>query len=226
MLLNLKMKIKYSKIYQKISNQLYKILNNGYNLYYKLSRKKIIEHKDRYELQKLLDSPDIESKLLGVSLLIDYSSGTDLLKDCSFRMYTPAFYSKSHKKEYHTLGQLQLREDTKIQEVIDTLKEIYLDLDSNLSQSGKMLILQPYLSAIGYYFAYHPRIGSQVCNCPPIKYPNPYFGEQKLEIFGETIWSTCKTIPDWDWIRGGWRFTIPVKKYWKTHKKPKNQYDF
>lgn len=202
------------KIQRKIYLFYCKQINNCYNLYYKLSGKQIIGPIERLQLQRLLESKDPENKILGISFLINYYAGTDLLDHCSYRMYdgdgifTP--------KKWYKVGKVQLHEHTRIQELIDALKETY-DYFSQFNDSKQLLYeCYPYLNPIGYWMAYSRRIGSNVCS--PLGEFNTQGGRKSLKLMEGR--GTFHEIYTWDWRRRKYDYAVDADEYWKTHKKP------
>lgn len=198
--------MKYSKSFQ-IRELFYFLLNCGYNLYYKLFNKQILTQKDRYVLMQYLDSNDPETKIFGLRLLTEYCTGTDKVSDCSMRI-TWDEDKPIEKRHYFKFGNLRMSETITIQEVID---EICNALNNNeISEALK------YERIIGYYFAYHPRIGGQVSSAywGDIRYPAP-FQDPKIYV-------NDSNVHTWDWYRSKWAFPVKAKEYWKHHKKPTN----
>lgn len=196
-----------------------KQINNCYNLYYKYQGKDIIDPLLRYKLQQLLDNDDNENKVLGISILINCSAGNDLLKDCLFRMYSgDDFYGN---KKYFKIGNIQLSEKTKIQELIDELKKTYLSILEGTSSQEIVYKCSPYLRPIGYWMFYHPRIGSQCCN-PLGEFEhclNPHsHNRDKVSLIESN--SFFNKIETWDWRLQRYDYGVPAEEYWKHHKRP------
>jgi hypothetical protein len=191
-------------------------INNLYIRHYQ-KRGPILESKDRYELQKLLGAEDPESTMLGLALLSNYSTGNDELRSCSFRMTYSSDYEIANFPEkvlWLRIGDIQLYHHIRIQVFIDKIKEIYNNEEYTPAKILKEC--SKYLRPIEYYFAYHPRIGSNTCNNhEAIKYPD---GKSlKLPEVNDRSW---KDIYRWNWKHRGWFYPISASEYWKFHKKP------
>ena len=211
--------------WRKILKVCNKQINNCYNLYYKLQGKPIIGPLERYKLQELLESKDIESKVLGISALIEYSAGNDLLRDCSCRMYTEDwdYELKKHVRQYFKCGNVQLSNDTKIQEIIDDLKRLYLSIPEGTTAEKIYYKCQNHLSYISYWMAYSPRIGAQLCH--PLgefeRCCNPYWpnkNEPNIILIEENQF--FDEIKTWDWRLQHYDYPIKAEEYWKHHKRP------
>lgn len=207
--------VKYKRCVKFFNKQ----INNCYNLYYKYQGKEIIDPLLRYKLQHLLDNADPENKVLGIAMLINYSAGNDLLKDCLFRMYSGDDLYED--KKYFKIGNIQLSEKTKIQELIDELRKVYLSIPEGTSSQEIIHKCNPYLVPIGYWMFYHPRIGSQCCNClGEFEHcHNPHYRDRAKVSLIESN-SFFNKIETWDWRLQRYDYGIPAEEYWKHHKKP------
>jgi len=189
-------------------------INKLYIRHYQ-KRGPILESKDRYELQKLLEAEDQESIMLGLALLSNYSTGNDELRSCSFRMTYSNDYEIAYFPEdvcWFIIGDIQLYHHIRIQVFIDKIKEIYNNEeytpDRILKECSK------YLYPLKYYFAYHPRIGSNIGTHEAIKYPNGKSIElPQVSCFQQNVYK-------WNWRHRGWFYPISVSEYWKFHEKP------
>lgn len=203
--------VKYIKFFEFWNKQ----INKCYNLYYKLKGVQIVDPILRYKIRRLLESPDNESKVLGISILINCFAGTDLLDHCLYRMYDERdFYGP---KEYFKIGKIQLHENTRIQEIIDGLKEEFESIPEGTSTGDILWKCHEYLSPLQYWMSYHSRIGSQCCS-PEGEFEAPGGNAKPKLITGNN--SFYDKIYTWDWRKHRYLYPIDVDKYWKTHQKP------
>ena len=188
------------------------LVNKCYGLWYRVRYGRIVDPLLRYRLQILLDSEEPTERLKGVDELIQCSAGNDRVSDCLYRMYEDDGFGNPVR--WYQIGLVQLKEDTRVQEIIDDLKKIYIPNVDNANRT--LFYLRKHLSIISYWMYYHPRIGSQCCGGKGefAECGNPHGRYKTVRLHDK------EDIYTWNWRKGWYDFPVPAEEYWEKNKKP------